>query len=322
MRIREYLVCYFDLLGQRDGLLKQIRENAISEEVLSQVEQVSNAICRFNHAIATVVKLIHEHPEKLLGILNIPKEAWPVLIDNLKECSSGIQQFSDTTIFYVSTENDIWIGIFIAWCRELAVHIIDLTSEHILIRGGIAIGKGWEIEPNCLYGPVLEDVYSLESKYAIYPRITISEKAYERLLAALNPADNRLETNQLLVQECQTLTTLFATDFDGLRILDYLSIAVLRWFEVYLDRDKLKGLVISCLDFILKEYDEIVSVVPARQEKARIALKHTLLRSYWLQRWNTLKQYFDSGMMQEGQTSLAGRMEESVHELQQEELKQ
>ena len=44
MEVREYVVCYFDLLGQREGLLKRVRTEAPSEDLQKEIDSVSSLI--------------------------------------------------------------------------------------------------------------------------------------------------------------------------------------------------------------------------------------------------------------------------------------
>jgi hypothetical protein len=97
------------------------------------------------------------------------------------------QQFSDTIILYASLAetgdlipiNGV-LGLFLA----LSATLIMTMSIGEIFRGGIDVGIG---SSDCfgteeLYGPVLYQVYELESKKAQYPRILIGDSMRKYIL--------------------------------------------------------------------------------------------------------------------------------------------
>ena len=285
--IKDYAVCYFDLMGQREGLLRHVRETSNLADVMPEVERVSKSIISFNDAIYGAKLTIEREPDKLLRILNFAEEAIKPLVADIKKLDLGIQQFSDTTIFYVSTDNRIGLGIFTSWCLVLAANYLNMVSNGILIRGGIAIGRGWEIAPNCLYGPVMEDVYRLEGLVADFPRVVLSSKTYQSFKEVddLDAEELRLQgvSPALMGLKC---TDLFDKDFDGVYILDYLSLPAIRGFNRMwaMPKGQICSLIIKGLQYISTTSATLTEEAFKDITKANVARKIALLKSYWAQR--------------------------------------
>lgn len=213
----------------------------------------------------------------------------------------GLQQFSDSTLFYASLEgaDSVGLGIFVSWCLTLAAYFIRLLSEHLMIRGGIALGKGWEIGRDCLYGPVLEDVYALESKIAEFPRIVVSEKAY-RCIGVLDLPQDHVRF------ECKR-SDFFSMDYDGVYILDYLSVPATMWYETMMsvDRVNLLNAFSASLQYIRAEYDLLKEKVPHDPVCAKDARKLAYLIAYWKQRMDAIMPHFSAQGNHEGTVPVA-----------------
>lgn len=52
----------------------------------------------------------------------------------------------------------------------------------MLVRGGLSIGKLNHEENGALFGPAMSEACTLESKFAVYPRVVISQQASIRAL--------------------------------------------------------------------------------------------------------------------------------------------
>ena len=282
--VRDYIVCYFDFLGQRSGLLKKVREAKDIALLQPEVDKVSESIKTFNQLVREARKLIEKYPEKLVSMLKYPDAMKEPLLEKMKECHLGLQQYSDSTLFYASLEGEdcIGLGIFVSWCLSLAINFIKLLSEHLMIRGGIAVGKGWEIEPDCLYGPVLEDVSVIESKVAEFPRIVVSENAYQRL-GVLDLPQNQIPFNY-------KRSDFFNMDYDGVYVLDYLSVPATQWYKTYMrvNRTYLLHSLSESLRFIRTEYNSLKGNVSQDAAYAKDTRKLAYLVAYWQQRMDEL----------------------------------
>ena len=286
VKVKDYAVCYFDLMGQRDGLLRKVREATDLASVQEEIEQVSEAIRNFNNAIYGAKTEIEQHPDNLLRMMCKSEDEIERLLPEIKSLNFGIQQFSDTTVFYVSADNRIGLGIFVSWCLALSVYYLRLVSNGILIRGGISIGRGWEITPSCLYGPVMEDVYRLEGCVADFPRIVMTSKTYQRFQEM-----DDLDAEELRRQGISAVppwlksAELFSKDFDGVHVLDYLSVSSIKRFDNIwsIPRGQIYSMIIQGLRYVRTTYATLMEEASRDMAKVHVARKIALLRSYWLQ---------------------------------------
>ena len=295
--VKDYAVCYFDLLGQRDGLLRRVREATNLADVQDEIERASEAIRNFNNAIYGGKTEIEQHSDKLLHMMGRSEDEIKKLLPELESLNLGIQQFSDTTVFYVSAENRLGLGIFVSWCLVLSVSYLNMISKGILIRGGISIGKGWEISPNCLYGPVMEDVYRLEGRVADFPRIVMSSETYQRFkdMDELDAKDLR-QAGTPEVPYWLKSSELFSKDFDGIYVLDYLSIAAIKKIDKFLliPEEQIYPMIIQGLRYIRTTCAILIEEASKDVTKVNVARKLALLRSYWLQRTEKIKGMADA----------------------------
>lgn len=106
------------------------------------------------------------------------------------------------------------------------VFLMSLFHERVL-RAGIDIGGGIELENEEIFGPALIKAYKLEKIKAKYPRIIIGDSLIEYL--ETQKKGNKSTNNQSVedIQKCQRKATeclnLIAKDKDSFYILDYLN---------------------------------------------------------------------------------------------------
>ena len=79
----------------------------------------------------------------------------------------------------------------------------------MILRGGIALGRLIHEEGGALFGPAMNEAYSLESKLAIYPRVVIADNAYNLLSKSS--------------ESHPALKAIFSA-FDGHKVFDLVSI--------------------------------------------------------------------------------------------------
>lgn len=282
MVVQDYLVCYFDLLGQRLGLLKGVRETPDVTTVQSEIDKVSGAIQRFNAIITGTKKVLITESPDLLGNLGFSEQYKATFLEKIKNAHFGIQQFSDATFFFANVENEdgTGLGVFIVWCLYFAANFLHLLSDHLMIRGGITVGKGWKIPPDYLYGPVLEDVYNLESRIAVFPRIVITDEALRHL--------KKIDQSRFRCMD------FFTEDYDGVRIFDYLSLPVIRWFEANMSvqRANIIYTLKEAINFIHTEYCSLKRKVSQDISYAEETRKLAYLIGYWQSRLESIVNFY------------------------------
>ena len=177
------------------------------------------------------------------------------------------------------------------------MYYLNLIANGILIRGGISIGRGWEITPNCLYGPVMEDVYCLEGRVADFPRIVMSSETYQRFKDMDDLDEVELRRHGILsVPPWLKSSELFSKDFDGIYVLDYLSIAAIKRFDNFwsIPRGQIYSMIIQGLRYIRTTCATLMEEASKDVAKVNVARKIALLRSYWLQQTEKINEMADA----------------------------
>ena len=129
------------------------------------------------------------------------------ITQTLNKVKIGFRVYSDNFLFYITQDYDELSAIAsFAYLLSLIQRRL-LEKYSLFIRGGISKGKFFYNE-ELLFGKGLIDVYTLESKFAIYPRIIIDNS--ENLFSK------------------ETLSTLYNTNYiekddDGYFYIQYLS---------------------------------------------------------------------------------------------------
>jgi hypothetical protein len=96
------------------------------------------------------------------------------------------------------------------------IHLqLELAYQGILIRGGITIGKAYH-DGQIIYGPAMNDAYSLESASAIYPRIIVDQST---LITGIQLTHDECHSEK---EEAEYINALVKKDKDGFWYLDFL----------------------------------------------------------------------------------------------------
>ncbi len=142
----ERIVVFIDILG-----FKNLVDNSESLNVITKVDNLAKIV----HAVKTLSK------EKNLseGIKN--------------DVGKKVSFFSDSLILSYPI-NETSISFLLMDLLHLSWRLIN---EKVLLRGGITMGNLYH-EDNIAYGKAFIDAYTLESKYAIFPRIILQKKTY------------------------------------------------------------------------------------------------------------------------------------------------
>lgn len=134
-----------------------------------------------------------------LGDFFAPDSPWPAAF------------FSDTLVMVDPiSENEsphfalVGLAIQASWIQ------VNLAAAGFFVRGALTLGPA-HLENNLLYGPALVEVYDLERKVAVNPRIVLSSDAVGALGAGL-------------AEEGQEEGSYFRVEQDGSVFIDYLDI--------------------------------------------------------------------------------------------------
>lgn len=188
-----YFVCFFDALGTREDLFSGIdlKNPNVSVDKLSDISRHALATHEFLSGIATEISAVQKEPieymKRICSSIALPKEVQAKFEDDVTSISCGCQQFSDTTMFYVrDSRDDGKVGLFPEILFEnlilsASLSLIRVMAKGCFYRGAMVYGTGWELDEDCLFGPVVQEAYRIEENDARWPRIVIAEEMKDRL---------------------------------------------------------------------------------------------------------------------------------------------
>lgn len=159
-------------------------------------------------------------PEDIKSLLEIFKRNAMPNEQIASDMEMSFLTFSDCTIRIVpieSTSNQRFAS-GILW-NELwsLVHLqAEMVRKECFIRGGLTIDDIY-VDNSMVFGPAIIKAYSLESEFAVYPRIVVDPEVFA--LFEREPLLKRHDTEI----EWEYLMQLIRRDSDGLYFVDYVS---------------------------------------------------------------------------------------------------
>ena len=137
------LIAFIDILGFRE----KIKETEDSMDLRFEMLQTLKSIFEFKR----------ENDEESLSLRELGKE---------------VTIFSDSIV--ISYPLDFGGGLFFILMNIIHIQI-DLLFKGMIFRGGLAIGDVYH-DGSIVFGPGMVSAYDLESKFAKFPRIILSEQ--------------------------------------------------------------------------------------------------------------------------------------------------
>lgn len=210
-------------MGQKD-LLRQLSLPANDQEYKQTFEILKNT--------AGIVLGLRHAFDKFFHFLNEPtdlfKNASPgeqSILSKMKRSILLKRSFSDSFVFATPILRDYDFcttinGLYAMIMAVSMITLISLSKKHS-IRGGIALGPCLSFGQEEIYGGGLERAYTLESKYADYPRILIDERVIE-LCDEIIAIDPKSIFSRFAAQYARNSKLFVKSDLDGKYILDYL----------------------------------------------------------------------------------------------------
>ncbi len=234
---KEHLVCFIDLLGFKSAIDQSIENNEIQKALYDLIHDLKEK---------SLKKRVYGNiPYLYLDPQNTVKPAGEVFGDNVVEQFSEsfplkITQFSDSFVISCPSNNS-------ASCTLLleCIYTIKLMFFYdlgMMLRGGIALGQLVHEEGGALFGPAMNEAYSLESKLAIYPRVVISDNAYNLLSKSSegHPA----------------LKAIFSSN-DDYKVFDLISVFECPEIKIKFELEQLKAVEQDILENSEKAYPKI-----------------------------------------------------------------
>lgn len=184
MKYEDRIICFIDILGFSEIIRQTVTPAGVDDEIKIAV-------------IADAINLIRD-------VLDIDRPE--------KRKDKTVTQFSDSIVISFPTNETS--GVFYSILEILWVQM-GLLQKGIVCRGAMTRGKVIHT-PRLLFGPAMVEVYNLESKAALYPRVILGQAILD--VGALSHAShNRPE------DEVESILGLLARDTDDMYYIDYIE---------------------------------------------------------------------------------------------------
>ena len=292
--VGKYFVLYFDVQGVRDQIFGGVNWNSgeVSLEKQQEIRRFSDALRDAFVAFAQVVYFIKEKPSEYLEYLTrsvpLDQSVKDALLEDVKNVHIGAQQFSDSTLIYVRDTGNVSRIVFQQCMERCSYELVKAMGCGIYVRGAMSYGYGWELMPNCLFGPIIQEVYEIEQKVANTFRIVVTPAFYE---------EARRDLGILKANGCDMSKSypfkMIARDPDGVLIFDYLSDDALTILQRFDDSAlKIVGESLeAAYNRIVVKHKDLLAKVDEDQRQSRLVMKYAMYMSYLESRFNNFKAY-------------------------------
>lgn len=295
-KVGKYFVIYLDVQGVREILFKDIdvHSGLVSTEKQTEVAHFSDALRTFFCGIAEAVSFVWTRPEEYRDYLleGVPaamrRDAEARVFAEIRNLHVGVQQFSDSTLIFVRDEGRV-SRIFFEQCMvRCAYEMVKVMGRGLYMRGALSYGTGWEVMSNCLFGPIVQEVYELEQHVANTFRVVITPQFYQVVREELG----------MLAAGGADMTKpypfkMIGRDPDGVLSFDYLSEVALENFKRYGSVAlKVTGEnVANAFSRIAERHRKLLDEVDSDQRKSRLVVKYAMYMSYLESRFKNFEAY-------------------------------
>lgn len=181
---QEYLIVFFDLIGQREALRK-ITGIPVSErdkeQFLELVKKSVGKVLMVRRAFKNYFEGITSHTPNTALVSPEHQQ------DFIKSQKANFLHYglSDAVVIAVPLMNENenctpMNGIFAALTATCGVALLALSLK-VPARAGIDVGVGVKIDGQEVYGPALERAVRIEGELAEYPRLVVGKELLEYL---------------------------------------------------------------------------------------------------------------------------------------------
>jgi len=225
IELSPYIVCFTDLLGQRDTLARlQILPALLDDRALLR-QLAANMLARlasFRQLFAFAVDISQNLPP--FDAQRLP----PSTVEEIRAAVShpiGCQLLSDSAVLFLPLRFSAPLHDIVRIQKMLMIAALCFArgmSTGLVFRAGMEIGLAAEIfqDDDGLYGPALSDAYLLESTGAEYPRVVVGpilRRCVERIWKRAHDADD----TSLITRTAALSKAFIVRDSDGISVLDW-----------------------------------------------------------------------------------------------------
>ncbi|TYB30583.1 MAG: hypothetical protein FXF47_08490 [Candidatus Mcinerneyibacterium aminivorans] len=267
--VSNYLVGYFDVLGQKKKLKKldllPSNDPKKKEKVEKYIKETVKVVNGFQEDFIKKFKGLEENRDPIL------KRIFPDLKIDFQRFTDGIVAYSNMRLDKHPNHFDILYRFLYAACAQI---LIQLYHGHP-IRGGIDIGLGMNVEKSGIYGSCVVHAYELESQVAGYPRIVIGNYLIHYLNDILNKiaSTDKSKSIQRWAEKCNKF---IHKDKDGNYICHYLGEEFLSYFIKEDEEVSENPLINKAYKFVKNEYEKF-----NQKNNQKLSKRYEKLKDYF-----------------------------------------
>jgi hypothetical protein len=271
--VREYVVAFFDLLGQSKELRKLRNIPSSKEEVVQFTEQLKRSFGPVLDLREVLKTFFHSYANAILDkdlVEQLPVAAQETYKRSL-EIQLKIQQFCDTMMAFAPIEDtDGFIAmrsVHAVLAAAATLQLIGLSGGNPL-RGGIDVGVCVELGDEDLYGPAVLKAYELERDEADWPRIVVGGPLLQRLEDQVKH-DSCVSSEDAVRRAIQKARAenarrlIWMDDIDGAQMIDFLGDAMLPGYV----QSELTTLIGAAYDYVLGEHEKFRDAQDSKHER-------------------------------------------------------
>lgn len=279
----KHAVAWIDLLSQKEAMKKLVEMPETPEEKKAFIESLRATFGQVRH-LRGQFRTYYEGMRNAQLLPNRLPEHVRARITELREERIGLHGISDAMALYVPIYDDtagdrtkivgdVW-DVYSMLYSCATIMLSALTGKQV-IRGGIDIGIGGEVEPGEIYGPALSRAYLLESEQADYPRVLVGEEFVEYLIltSMIEGTDVEARLARDFAAKCLGMITV---DDDGKRTLHYLSNGQCELMTAVFGREVVRVELAKAHEFISRELERF-----RRQGNSKLAARYRRLKGYF-----------------------------------------
>ena len=249
MDYQERLVCFIDLLGFQSAIDQSLHDGKVIEALYRVIHTLKEHTLK--KGIYGTIPVFLAHPDKPFQLAS--DVYGENIIDELSELFPlDITQFSDSLVISCPS-SDSGSCLLLLKCIYF-IKIMVFYNLGMMLRGGIALGKLIHEEGGALFGPAMNEAYYIESKLANYPRVLISENAYDHLI----------KSNE----DHPLLKPIFSSN-DDYKVFDLISVFECSEIKIKFELEQLKAIEQDILENSEKAYPKIKYLLDRWEQKQK-----------------------------------------------------
>ncbi len=271
---QDYLVVFFDQLGQREQLRKITGIPTSPEEERHFIEAMRKSVGRVLNIRKGFKNFFESANSYEINVNLVPPEHRDEFVASQK-FDLKFYGLSDAVIIAVPLMSDdenctAVNSIYSAFAATCGIGLLSLSVK-VPMRAGLDVGVATQIDHDEIYGPGLERAYYLESQLAEYPRFIVGKELINYLIWVENQ-NSETRVGQVAKGMAQFCREMIIQDTDGRFMLDFLGNKIKNMSGEFFKKEE----IVSALEFVSSQYKKYLE-----QNNEKLASRYYRLLRYF-----------------------------------------